>query len=87
VEMQMNRILRLTSVAVIACALSATAVAGGPLGIDHRLTLDEKGIWARRNQLAAQDLSEACDTQGETQPGKRPERLVGTDFTSQFPER
>jgi hypothetical protein len=55
--MQMNRILRLTSVAVIACALSATAAAGGPLGIDHRLTLDEKGIWARRNQLAAQDLS------------------------------
>jgi len=29
--------------------------AGGPLGIDHFVTLDDKGIWARKNQLLLLD--------------------------------
>ncbi|MGZ5785134.1 MAG: phosphatase PAP2 family protein [Ramlibacter sp.] len=41
-----------------ACSIGPPAfAAGGPLGIDHRLALDETGIWARSNQLAVQDLS------------------------------
>ncbi len=31
---------------------SGTAVAGGPLGIDHEWSLDQHGIWARRYQTA-----------------------------------
>jgi membrane-associated phospholipid phosphatase len=41
-----------------ACSIGTQAfAAGGPLGIDHMLNLDERGIWARPNQLAVQDLS------------------------------
>jgi membrane-associated phospholipid phosphatase len=53
----MNRYLRAICLAV-SCACSPLVVsAGGPLLIDHRLSLDESGIWARRNQQAVQDLS------------------------------
>ncbi|MFC5496931.1 phosphatase PAP2 family protein [Caenimonas terrae] len=54
----MTRHLRATAAALVACVLSGAAcAAGGPLGIDHRLALDESGIWARRNQRAVYDLS------------------------------
>ncbi len=36
-------------------AVSATAAAGGgPLGIDHELSLDQNGIWARKYQTGLQ---------------------------------
>lgn len=41
-------------------ALAAAGIAhagGGPLGIDHRLNLDDSGLWKRRNQLVLQDLT------------------------------
>jgi len=46
---------------VIAVALVATLLldsvsqAGGLLGLDHQVTLDDKGIWARKNQLLLLD--------------------------------
>jgi membrane-associated phospholipid phosphatase len=41
-----------------ACAAGPVAcAAGGPLGIDHALNLDQGGIWSRSNQLAVQNLS------------------------------
>lgn len=39
------------------CFAGSVCAAGGPLGIDHRLPLDEQGIWRRSNQVAVQDLS------------------------------
>lgn len=56
----MTRVCRtaLPAYAVLALLLTALCVApaaragGGPLGIDHRLTYDDSGIWARRNQNA-----------------------------------
>ena len=51
------RLLRVCCVAA-ACSIGPQAfAAGGPLGIDHRLALDENGVWTRSNQLAVQDLS------------------------------
>ncbi len=40
---------RLLGAALLAAQGAATA-AGGPLGIDHTVTLDEHGIWSRRDQ-------------------------------------
>lgn len=38
---------------LLACTLPAPAFAGGgPLGIDHRLHYDNRGIWKRSNQTA-----------------------------------
>jgi len=37
---------------VCAMAPLRAAVAGGPFGIDHRITYDNSGIWARSNQKA-----------------------------------
>ena len=34
------------------CAAPAARAGGGPLGIDHRLTYDDSGIWSRGNQNA-----------------------------------
>lgn len=36
---------------------AGAAMAGGPLGIDHRLNFDDSGIWARSNQTAVEKLS------------------------------
>jgi hypothetical protein len=48
------------SILVFACAGFAmpgtTFAGGGPLGIDHRLNLDEQGIWQRSNQRALEGL-------------------------------
>lgn len=42
--------------AALMCA-AASAQAGGPFGIDHRVNFDDSGIWARRNQIVLQDLT------------------------------
>jgi undecaprenyl-diphosphatase len=43
---------------VAACALSCNVFAAeGPLGIDHRIGLDQRGIWSRSDQLAVQNIS------------------------------
>jgi membrane-associated phospholipid phosphatase len=36
-------------------ASSASAAAGGPFGIDHRLAYDDRGIWRRNTQLVLLD--------------------------------
>ncbi|MFI4967348.1 MAG: phosphatase PAP2 family protein [Gammaproteobacteria bacterium] len=44
--------------AALAIVLSAPGPAyagGGPLGIDHRLSYDDSGIWARHDQLLLED--------------------------------
>ena len=46
----------LTSVFVVSGASQAHG-AGGPLGIDHRLSFDDSGIWKRRNQVFLQDAT------------------------------
>jgi len=40
------------SAACLALGCNAALAAGGPLGIDHELALDQSGIWSRRNQTA-----------------------------------
>ncbi|MEO6364256.1 MAG: phosphatase PAP2 family protein [Caldimonas sp.] len=40
-----------------ALAVGAAQAADGPLGIDHRLTYDNSGIWKRRNQVILQDAT------------------------------
>jgi membrane-associated phospholipid phosphatase len=44
----------LTAYLLLFC-IGATA-GGGPLGIDHRLSYDDSGIWKRSNQLALLDI-------------------------------
>ncbi len=39
------------------CYVALAQAAGGPLGIDHRIGLDESGIWARHDQLLLQELT------------------------------
>ena len=49
----MNTLLRAVALAIVLCAPSAPALAGGgPLGIDQRAAYDNSGIWARHNQVA-----------------------------------
>lgn len=44
--------------ACLVVAMPCSAIAGGgPLGIDHRVSLDERGIWARNDQNAVRNLS------------------------------
>jgi hypothetical protein len=56
------RSVHVPAVLIAGCTLYCSgAVAGdGPLGIDHRIGLDERGIWARSNQLAVQNISAAA---------------------------
>ena len=55
----------------VACACGTAALAaGGPLGIDHMLALDENGIWARSNQLALRNLSAAVVIGGALWEGR-----------------
>ncbi|TFW08147.1 phosphatase PAP2 family protein [Oxalobacteraceae bacterium OM1] len=56
----MRRITRLTAVLPLCLNLTISAVAfagGGPLGIDHRVNLDEQGIWKRSNQRGLEALA------------------------------
>jgi membrane-associated phospholipid phosphatase len=65
-------IFRLVLVSIAAPAWGA----GGPLGIDHKLSYDNSGIWKRSNQLALLDLMIAGELigglweGGETRLGK-----------------
>jgi len=66
--------------AALALAMFVFAVralaAGGPLGIDHRLNRDERGIWSRSNQLGlekaliAGEFALALWEGGETRLGR-----------------
>jgi len=63
--------------AVLATVISGVAWGGGgPLGIDHRVTLDDKGIWKRSTQngvlglMVVGDLGAALWEGGETPIGK-----------------
>jgi PAP2 superfamily len=44
----------LTTYLLLIC--TGANAAGGPLGIDHRLSYDDSGIWKRSNQLALLDI-------------------------------
>ncbi len=44
----------LTTYLLLVCA--GANAGGGPLGIDHRLSYDDSGIWKRSNQLALLDI-------------------------------
>jgi len=58
--------MRLKSILLaIACIWSGLAfAAGGPLGIDHRLSYDDSGIWKRSNQTGLLDLMIAGELAG-----------------------
>ena len=43
--------------AAASLAVAAAHAGGGPFGIDHRLDVDDSGIWKRRNQLILQNLA------------------------------
>jgi len=47
--------------AALGCALilhlAIACAGGGPLGIDHKITYDNSGIWKRSNQLLLEDLT------------------------------
>jgi membrane-associated phospholipid phosphatase len=70
--------MRLKSILLaIACIWSGYGFAGGgPLGIDHRLSFDNSGIWKRSNQTALLDVMIAGEfigglwEGGETRRGK-----------------
>ncbi|MEY4762750.1 MAG: hypothetical protein RLZZ200_2606 [Pseudomonadota bacterium] len=50
----MKAIPRLLALSILGCGLvtaPAAVAGGGPLGIDHRVTYDDSGIWARNVQL------------------------------------
>jgi PAP2 superfamily len=52
---QPNLLARLCGVCIsLACACALAG--GGPLGIDHRLSYDNSGIWKRSNQTALENL-------------------------------
>ncbi|MGZ5181527.1 MAG: phosphatase PAP2 family protein [Ramlibacter sp.] len=86
--------LRQASVFLMGLALAGgAAAAGGPLGIDHRLPLDERGVWARSNQRAVQRLSaltviggalwEGDDTRLGRTFWKASEAMVAADLASE----
>ncbi|HXE51034.1 MAG TPA: phosphatase PAP2 family protein [Ramlibacter sp.] len=68
-----------TAAFLIASALSFPLfAAGGPLGIDHELALDDRGIWARSNQLAVKNISAVAVVGGALWEGN--ETRLGRTF-------
>ena len=77
-----SRLVRATATRIFAatafCLLVSTSASagGGPLGIDHRLTYDDSGIWARKYQtgllglMIAGEVGGAVLEGGETRLGK-----------------
>ena len=49
--------LRTLAAALGAGYMVLAQAGGGLLGIDHRLNLDQSGIWARHDQLLLEDLT------------------------------
>lgn len=80
-----------------ALACHAAMADGGPLGIDHRWSFDEHGIWARHNQTAVQDLSalavlggalwEGNDTRLGRTFWKASESMVAADLSAEALKR
>jgi len=69
--------------AALGCALllggvEIASAGGGPLGIDHKLTYDNSGIWKRSNQLALEDLTIAAVLGGSLWEGG--ESRLGNEF-------
>jgi undecaprenyl-diphosphatase len=52
--MKENKIKQIIIQIIILLCISFTVEAGGPLGIDHRLSRADTGIWSRNNQLFLQ---------------------------------
>lgn len=50
-------IVRAALAAVLGLASATAGAASGPLGIDHRLNPDDRGIWKRRNQIFLEDAT------------------------------
>lgn len=77
-----SRLVRATATRIFAatafCLLVSTSASagGGPLGIDHRLTYDDSGVWARKYQtgllglMIAGEVGGAVLEGGETRLGK-----------------
>ncbi len=55
-RLRWRRLLTGFAGACAALACSGALAAGGPLGIDHRISYDNSGIWKRSNQTALEDL-------------------------------
>ena len=73
----MNKISGALVLAIIAFTFCASALAGGgPLGIDHRVTQDDSGIWQRKYQrdlmtlMIGGEIAGAVWEGGETRLGK-----------------
>jgi undecaprenyl-diphosphatase len=58
-----NPLARLVAAAAVAL-LAQRADAGGPLGIDHEVALDQNGIWARKYQTALETSVVAFEIAG-----------------------
>lgn len=75
------------------CFAGAACAGDGPLGIDHRLPLDQSGIWARSKQQAVQNVSalavvggalwEGADTRLGRAFWKATESMVIADTTAE----
>ena len=60
-----SHLLPLAMLAGASALLCGTAeAAGGPLGIDHKISYDNRGIWKRSNQLALEDFLIASEFAG-----------------------
>jgi len=72
----MTRFFRCAALAILTLAHAGGALAGGPFGIDHPITPDESGIWARHYTLTLEytvvaiDLGGAIWLGGESELGK-----------------
>jgi membrane-associated phospholipid phosphatase len=71
-----NRSVRAAVASVVLACAGLAQAGGGPLGIDHKLSFDDSGIWKRSNQSALLgvmvigDLGAALWEGGETRIGK-----------------
>lgn len=49
--------MKLSAACLGLCGGALAHAAGGPLGIDHRIGYDQRGIWSRHDQLLVEDLT------------------------------
>lgn len=88
---------RALSVFVAAACAAGAAAAGGPLGIDHRLNFDERGLWDRSSQrfvrfgaaalVIGAALWEGSDSRLGRTLWKSTESLVAADLASEAIKR
>jgi len=74
----MNVLLRTALGCALLLGVPVAFAGGGPLGIDHKLTYDNSGIWKRSNQLALEDLTIAAVLGGSLWEGG--ESRLGNEF-------